>query len=274
MDKQPESGMAAWREQLHTIIFESDTRAGKTFDIILLIAILASVVVVVLDSVTSLHVQYREFFATLEWLFTLLFTLEYILRLVSLRQPWRYVTSFFGVIDLLSIVPSYLSLFVPGTQYLLVIRILRLLRIFRILKMMNYLNEATVLGQALFAARRKISVFLLTVVTLVIIIGAMMYVLEGEQHGFVDIPTSIYWAVVTLTTVGYGDLSPKTPIGQLFSSLVMLLGYAIIAVPTGIVSFEISRAARFGVSAQACPVCGRQGHDVDANFCKYCGGKL
>lgn len=274
MDKQPDGGMATWREQLHTIIFESDTPAGKTFDIVLLIAILTSVLVVILDSVTSLHVQYRELFATLEWIFTFLFTIEYILRILCLRQPWRYTVSFFGVIDLISIVPTYLSLLVPGTHYLLVIRILRLLRIFRILKLMDYLNEANVLGQALFAARRKISVFLLTVVTLVIIIGAMMYVLEGEEHGFVDIPTSIYWAVVTLTTVGYGDLSPKTPIGQFFSSLVMLLGYAIIAVPTGIVSFEISRAARFGVSAQACPVCGRQGHDVDANFCKYCGGKL
>jgi len=196
------------------------------------------------------------------------------LRLVSISRPLRYATSFYGVVDLLALVPTYLSLAVPGSHYLLVIRILRLLRIFRVLKLTEYLNEANMLQQALKASRRKISVFLLTILTLVIIIGAVMYVVEGEAHGFRDIPTSIYWAVVTLTTVGYGDVAPQTALGQMLASVVMLLGYGIIAVPTGIVTIELTRAVQTTVTTQACPACGRQGHDADALYCKYCGAQL
>jgi voltage-gated potassium channel len=207
--------------------------------------------------------------------FTLLFTIEYVLRLLSVRRPLRYATSFFGIIDLLAIIPTYLSIFVPGSQYLLVIRILRLLRVFRLLKLSEYVAEADTLRLALRASRRKISVFISAVVLLVVIIGALMYVIEGEAHGFTSIPISIYWAIVTLTTVGYGDLSPRTAIGQMLASIVMIIGYGIIAVPTGIVTVELAQAARQrGVSRQACPSCGAQGHDLDAHWCKYCGAKL
>jgi voltage-gated potassium channel len=263
-----------WRERLHEIIFEAETPAGRAFDVLLLWTITLSVLVVMLESVVSVRARYGPLLITLEWIFTAIFTVEYILRLISVRQPRAYATSFFGIVDLISILPTYLSLFIPGTQYLLVIRVLRLLRIFRVLKLADYLDEAGVLGRALYASRRKISVFLLTVLTLVVIIGALMYVIEGEPHGFVDIPTSIYWAVVTLTTVGYGDLSPQTPIGKTFSVVVMLLGYGIIAVPTGIVTLELSRATPLRVSTEACPNCGRDGHDPDAAFCKYCGSGL
>lgn len=202
------------------------------------------------------------------------FTLEYLLRLISVKRPVRYATSFFGIVDLLAIVPTYLSLALPNIQYLLVIRILRLLRIFRILKLVEYLNEAEMLRRALHASSRKIIVFLCTVVSLVVIIGAIMYAIEGAENGFTNIPTSIYWAIVTLTTVGYGDLAPQTPLGQALASLVMLMGYGIIAVPTGIVTVELSRASQTQVSTQACPACGVTGHDIDAVYCKYCGEQL
>jgi voltage-gated potassium channel len=211
----------------------------------------------------------------LEWLFTVLFTIEYCLRLLSVRRPLRYATSFFGVVDLLAVIPTYLSILVPGSQYLLVIRILRLLRVFRLLKLSEYVMEADTLRRALRASRRKISVFISAVVLLVVIIGALMYVVEGEANGFTSIPVSIYWAIVTLTTVGYGDLSPKTPLGQMVASVVMVIGYGIIAVPTGIVSVELAHAVRErGISGQACPSCSAEGHDPDAVFCKYCGAKL
>jgi voltage-gated potassium channel len=274
MNTHKSGASAGWRERLHQIIFEADTPAGKTFDVILFVNIGLSVLVVILDSVGHIRARYGPLLTSLEWYFTVLFTIEYVLRLVSIRRPLRYAFSFFGVVDLLSILPTYLSLFVPGAEYLLVIRILRLLRIFRVLKLSEYLRESSVLGQALWASRRKISVFLLTVLTLVVIIGALMYVVEGEANGFTDIPVSIYWAIVTLTTVGYGDLAPRTALGQMLASLVMLLGYGIIAVPTGIVTLELSRAASPVVTTQACPVCGAEGHDVDAAFCKYCGGQL
>jgi voltage-gated potassium channel len=265
---------STWRRRLHTIIFEADTAGGKAFDIALLISIVASVVVVMLDSVDTVHQQYGDLLLDLEWTFTVLFTAEYALRLVAVRSPLHYTRTFFGVVDLLAILPTYVSLFVPGTQYLLAVRVLRLLRIFRILKLAEYLSEGRTLSQALFAARRKISVFLLTVVTIVIVVGALMYVVEGPEHGYTSIPISIYWAVVTLTTVGYGDIAPQTPLGKALSVVVMLLGYGIIAVPTGIVTLELSRASQPGVSAQACPVCGTQGHDLDARFCKRCGSTL
>jgi voltage-gated potassium channel len=209
-----------------------------------------------------------------EWVFTILFTVEYFLRLVSVRRPLAYATSFFGVVDLLAVAPTFLSLFVPGSQYLLVIRVLRLLRVFRIFKLAEHLSEADVLVRALRASRRKISVFLLAVLTLVVIIGSLLYVIEGEQNGFTSIPISIYWAVVTLTTVGYGDISPQTPLGQTLAAAVMIIGYGIIAVPTGIVTAELTQSARRTVSTQACPSCAAEGHDADAVYCKYCAARL
>lgn len=267
----PES---SWRRRLHTVIFESDTPAGKAFDLLLLFSIIASVIVIMLDSVASVRASYGPQLVALEWAFTILFTVEFILRLLSVRRPLAYMGSFFGLVDLLAIVPTYLSLLLPGTQYLLVVRVLRLLRIFRILKLAEYLNEGRTLGRALLASRRKISVFLLTVVTVVIIVGALMYVVEGPASGFTSIPTSIYWAVVTLTTVGYGDIAPQSPLGKALAVVVMLLGYGIIAVPTGIVTLELSRASGPQPSGQACPHCGAEGHDADARFCKRCGSAL
>ncbi|CAA9405970.1 MAG: Potassium voltage-gated channel subfamily KQT; possible potassium channel, VIC family [uncultured Pyrinomonadaceae bacterium] len=262
-----------WRHRLYEVIFEAETVAGKTFDVILLIMIILSVAVVILESVKSLRDDYGKLLLGAEWAFTIIFTVEYVLRLISVRRPLRYAKSFFGVIDLLAIIPTYASLFLPGLQYLLAIRILRLLRVFRILKLAEYVGEARVITSALRASAKKISVFLLGVLTLVTIIGSIMYVIEGEQHGFNDIPTSIYWAIVTLTTVGYGDLSPQTPLGKAFASLVMIMGYAIIAVPTGIVTVELSRS-HSKISTQVCPECHAQDHDADAVFCKYCATHL
>jgi voltage-gated potassium channel len=271
-EARPPSG--GWRGGLHEVIYEAETPAGRAFDVALIGLILLSVLAVMLESVGSVRARYGAELHAAEWAFTLLFTLEYALRLVSVRRPLRYAASFFGVVDLLAIVPTYLSLLVPGSHYLLVIRILRLLRIFRILKLAEHLSEADVLMRALRASRRKISVFLLTVLTLVVIIGTLLYVIEGEENGFTSIPASIYWAVVTLTTVGYGDISPKTPAGQTLAAAVMIIGYGIIAVPTGIVTVEIAQAARKVVSTQACPSCGSEGHDADAVFCKYCSARL
>ena len=263
------------RARLHEIIFEADTRAGRLFDLALIWLILLSVATVILESVRRVRAQYGDLLYALEWLFTILFTVEYLLRLLSVRRPLRYATSFFGVVDLLAIIPTYLSIFVPGSQYLLVIRILRLLRVFRLLKLSEYVAEADTLRLALRASRRKISVFISAVILLVVIIGALMYVIEGEEHGFTSIPISIYWAIVTLTTVGYGDLSPRTPFGQMLASIVMIIGYGIIAVPTGIVTVELAQAARQRkVTTQSCPSCAAEGHDPDALHCKYCGAKL
>jgi voltage-gated potassium channel len=209
-----------------------------------------------------------------EWFFTILFTIEYVLRLYSVGRPHRYATSFFGIVDLLAVLPTYFSVFFPGSQYLLVIRILRVLRIFRVFKLVQYLGEANLLIQALRASRRKITVFLFTVATLVVVFGALMYLIEDASSGFTSIPASIYWAVVTLTTVGYGDISPKTPVGQALSVLIMIIGYGIIAVPTGIVTVELSQAFKKKLSTQACPECSREGHDSDATHCKFCGAKL
>jgi voltage-gated potassium channel len=263
------------RARLHEVIFESDTRAGRYFDLVLIWLIVLSVATVILESVREVREQYGRLLYALEWLFTLLFTVEYFLRLLSVRRPLRYARSFFGVVDLLAIVPTYLSVFVPGSHYLLVIRILRLFRVFRLLKLSEYVMEADTLRRALRASRRKISVFISAVVLLVIIIGALMYVIEGEAHGFTSIPRSIYWAIVTLTTVGYGDLSPQTSAGQIVASIVMVIGYGIIAVPTGIVSVELAQAVRQKtVTGQSCPSCGAEGHDPDAICCKFCGAKL
>lgn len=262
------------KSKIHTIIFEADTKSGRVFDILLIALILISVVVVLFDSVSIYNEKYGDLFWSLEWFFTIVFTIEYLLRLYSVRKPYKYASSFFGIIDLLAILPTYLSLLLPGSQFLLVIRILRVLRIFRVLKLIRFLKAAMMLKEALSASRTKIIVFLMTVSTLVIIFGSMMYLIEGEENGFTSIPRSIYWAIVTLTTVGYGDLSPQTNIGQVLASIIMIMGYAIIAVPTGIVTTEIAKREIKRISTQACPECSAEGHDADAVHCKYCGAKL
>jgi voltage-gated potassium channel len=262
------------RTRLHEIIFEADTPEGRLFDVVLLFAILSSVVVVLLESVVEVRARVGPTLRALEWGFTILFTIEYLLRLASVGRPLRYARSAFGLIDLLAILPTYLSVFLPGAQSLLVVRLLRLLRIFRVLKLAEYLRESRTLVQALRASRRKIAVFLLTVVTIVVVVGAMMYVIEGERHGFTSIPLSIYWAIVTITTVGYGDLAPATTLGRALSMLLMLTGYGIIAVPTGIVTVELTRASAQPISTQACPGCGIAGHEHDAVYCRRCGTRL
>lgn len=271
----PTPNESPWRHRLHTVIFESDTRAGKAFDVTLLVLILASITVVVLDSVESLNQRYGRVFLTLEWIFTGIFTLEYILRLISVKRPLLYAVTFLGIIDLLSILPMYLSVFFVGAQSLLVLRALRLLRIFRIFKLTHFISEMNFLGAAIRSSLKKISIFMLAVIAVVTILGSLMYVVEGGTNGFTSIPTSIYWAIVTITTVGYGDISPVTPLGKFVASLIMLLGYGIIAVPTGILTTEMAIAARSKkLHGDVCPSCGREGHDADAKFCKFCGEKL
>ncbi len=262
------------QHRLHEIIFEADTRAGKWFDVILILSILSSVLVVMLDSVATVKVRYGIFLYRMEWSFTFLFTLEYLLRLSCVRKPGRYAVSFLGLVDLLAILPTYLSLMLPGSQYMIVIRLLRVLRVFRVFKLAPYIGEASILIQALLSSRRKVTIFLLTVLTLMVIFGSLMYLIEGAENGFTSIPRSIYWAVVTMTTVGYGDISPKTNLGQALASVIMILGYAIIAVPTGIVTAELSHANPKKVSTQACPACMAHGHDVNAVFCKFCSERL
>ncbi len=262
------------RAKLHEIIFEADTPGGKLFDILLILSIVISVILVMLDSVSSIRHSFGKQLFIGEWFFTILFTVEYLLRLYSVGRPLSYATSFFGLVDLLAILPSYLSIFFPGTHYLLVIRILRVLRIFRVLKLVQYLGEIHILSRALLASRRKITVFLFAVLSLVVVFGSLMYLIEKPEHGFTSIPRSIYWAIVTLTTVGYGDISPQTALGQAISAVIMIIGYGIIAVPTGIVTAELTKAYKKGVSTQACPECSAEGHDVDAKYCKFCGAGL
>lgn len=263
-----------WREKIHEIIFEADTRAGKLFDEVLIACIIGSVFVVMLDSVDSLNEDYGQLFYVLEWIFTILFSIEYVLRLISVGRPIKYATSFFGVVDLLTVIPTYLDLLLPGTRFLLVIRILRVLRIFRVLKLAKYVGEANLLIKALSASSRKITIFLFTVITIVTVLGSMMYIIEGPQNGYTSIPISIYWAIVTLTTVGYGDISPHTPLGQMLSVVVMVMGYSIIAVPTGIVTVELSQAFKQGFPTLSCRQCSAEGHDDDAKHCKFCGTEL
>ncbi|QPN67888.1 ion transporter [Synechococcus sp. CBW1006] len=262
------------RATLHRVIVEADTPAGKAFDLLLLIAISASVLAVILESDSRVALSHPHLFEGLEWGFTLLFGLEYVLRLLCTSQPLRYATSFFGVVDLIAILPSFLGLMLAGTKYFLVVRILRLLRVFRILKLGEYLQESELLWRAIVASRRKIIVFLMTMVLLVVIIGALMYLIEGESGGFVSIPVGIYWAVVTVTTVGYGDVAPVTPLGRFVASIVMLLGYSIIAVPTGILTVGIQQARRRQEQVRRCPSCGKGGHQGDARFCRQCGNGL
>lgn len=264
-----------WRFRLHEIIYESNTPAGKAFDIGLLVAIFTSIIVVMLDSVQHLHHQYGHLFHLLEWIFTALFTIEYILRLISISKPVKFVFSLLGIIDLISLLPSYLSIFFIGAQSLLVFRAFRLLRVFRIFKLGEFLSEIHFLTQALRNSFRKISIFLLTVLTITIILGSIMYLVEKRENGFSNIPESIYWAIVTITTVGYGDISPITPMGKFVASVVMLIGYAIIAVPTGIITHDIAVAAKSKKELpESCPSCSLEGHDMDALFCKHCGSSL
>lgn len=259
------------RKKLYKIIFEADTNAGKAFDIALLILIVISVTIVSLETVVSLRRNYLDLFIRLEWTFTIIFTVEYLLRIYSTPRPFKYIFSFFGLVDFISIIPTYLSLFILGSQYLLVVRVLRLLRIARVFKLTKFINEGQVLTKALRASASKIAVFIGTVLLLVVIIGSLMFLIEGRANGFTSIPKSIYWTIVTLTTVGYGDISPQTALGQFLASFVMIMGYGIIAVPTGIVTVEMSRTDKLGLTGRVCPNCHAEGHHADAYFCYNCG---
>ena len=280
---QPSAGksLTGWRATGHEIIFESDTPAGKGFDVALIIAILASVLVVMLESVESIRAEYGVALTIAEWMFTGFFTVEYLLRLACISRPIRYARSFFGIVDLVAILPTFASLFFPGTQALIVIRTVRILRVFRVLKLANYVRESESMMRALIASRRKIEVFVSTVLMLVVIFGSLMYLIEGPEHGFTSIPRGIYWAIVTMTTVGYGDIAPETDLGQAVSAIIMVLGYGIIAVPTGIVSAQFAKVEQDGsnanpetVSGQACPACGSGRHARDAAFCRVCGAQM
>ena len=271
---KPKKEKPDWRTKLYEIIFEAETPAGKWFDVILLWTIVLSVIVVFLESISELKITYGKIFFILEWIFTILFSIEYVLRIICVSRAHRYMFSFYGVIDLLAILPTYLSLLIAGSQYLIAIRILRLLRVFRIFKLTHLLKQADILKKALLASRGKIAVFLFAVLTLIVVMGTLMYVIEGPEHGFTSIPVSMYWTIVTMTTVGYGDISPQTPLGQVFASILMIMGYAIIAVPTGIVSVEIADVTRKKISIQVCPHCLKEGHDNDAYYCKSCGSRL
>lgn len=269
---KPEQG---WRRTFYEVIFESETQAGRLFDTVLVLIILTSVLVVVLDSVQPIRLRHGHALDALEWFFTALFTLEYLARAICVRHPLRYLFSFFGIIDLLAILPSYIAFLVPGTELLLDIRILRLLRIFRIFKLTAYVEEYGLLGRALVASRRKIMIFLSVVMMVVLLMGTVMYIVEGPENGFTSIPTAVYWAITAVTTVGFGDLTPKTDIGRAIASLMMLTGWGILAVPTGIISSEMT-AQRFLLSRpdRRCPACGSRGHVPDARYCKDCGAAL
>ncbi len=276
-EEKKKKPLTPWRARLHEVIFEADTPAGRAFDVALLWCIILSVAAVMLESIDKIggeNGDYRTPLQTVEWSLTVLFTVEYIVRLVCVGRPVLYARSFYGIVDLLAILPTYLSLIIPGAHPLVVVRSLRLLRIFRLFKLAHFVSEGNVLLAALRASRGKIVVFLLTVLILVLIIGSVMYLIEGPEHGFTSIPKGIYWAIVTMTTVGYGDITPKTTLGQTLSAIVMILGYGIIAIPTGIVSVELAQAKKLEISTQACPSCSKEGHDVDAVHCKFCGTKL
>jgi voltage-gated potassium channel len=262
------------KNTLYDIVFESDTRKGKAFDLILLVIILLSVILVIVESVPRFRERYGEILHLSEWIITIIFTAEYILRLFITRRPIKYVFSFFGIVDLLSVIPTYLSLILTGAQGLMVIRAIRLLRVFRIMKLNRYTNEGSMIIKALQASKVKISVFLFAILMVILIIGTLMYLVEGEANGFTSIPVGIYWAIVTLTTVGYGDITPLTELGKFISSFVMILGYAIIAVPTGIVTAELVNFNKKHDDVRVCPDCFNEDNDKDAKFCKKCGGSM
>ena len=273
MDNEALDGKS-WRERAYIIIFFTNTPAGKRFDTWLLAAIMASLVVVMLDSVASIREQYGALFTGLEWIFTGIFAVEYIVRIYSHPEPRKYIFSFYGAIDLLSVLPAFLALLFADAQYLLIVRVIRMLRIFRVLKLTPYLSQANFLLVALRGSRQKIIVFLLSVSTMVVVYGALMYVIEGPGNGFTSIPMSIYWAVVTLTTVGFGDIVPHTPLGKAVATLVMITGYSIIAVPTGIFTAELANAMRQDSLQHPCPSCTKPSHEPNAAFCSRCGSQL
>lgn len=262
------------RERLYIVIFEADTPGGKLFDVLLFVAIMASVGLTMASSVHSIQDEHENLLFFLNAAFTVLFTIEYALRLYCARQPVRYARSFFGLVDLLAVLPFYVGLVVKGARFLNVIKVLRMLRIFRVLKMAQYVGEADLLKNALISSRRKIGIFLVTVLTIVVILGSLMYIIEGEANGFTSIPRAVYWAVVTLTTVGYGDISPQTGLGQTLAAFIMIIGYSIIAVPTGIITAELGLETARKMHARKCPGCARAVHDTDARFCKQCGSAL
>ncbi|NCT11021.1 MAG: ion transporter [Flavobacteriia bacterium] len=265
----------SWKARIHEIIYEADTKEGKLFDVILLLAILASVILVILESVQSIDVKYHTLLNVSEWIITILFTIEYVLRIISIKKPLSYIFSFYGIIDLLSTIPKYLSFIIIGSQNLIALRALRLFRVFRILKLTRYIGASNRLIIALKSSRTKIAVFLFFIIILCTILGTIMYIVEGEENGFTNIPKSIYWAIVTLTTVGFGDITPQTPLGQLIASVIMILGYAIIAIPTGIVSSEMTKSNQMlEENTQVCPNCGKDNHKENAKFCYDCGSLL
>jgi voltage-gated potassium channel len=264
-----------WRHRLHDAFFEHETPSGKTVDIFLLLMIFLSITVVMLDSVSRLHQQYGLVFHRLEWFFTILFTLEYVLRISLSPHPAKFVFSFLGLVDLIAILPTYISLFMAGFQSLLIMRALRLLRIFRIFRLSHFLTDLQFLSRAMRASFRKISIFLLFALVIVIIMGSVMYIVEDPKNGFTSIPQCIYWAVSTITTVGYGDVVPITPMGKVIANIVMLIGFAIIAVPTGIITTEMSMAIKTKEQGRSqCKSCNKSGHDLDASYCKHCGSKF
>ncbi|MGF1559758.1 MAG: ion transporter [Flavobacteriaceae bacterium] len=273
-----------WKDKVHEIIYEADTPMGKWFDIILIIVILISVLLVMLESVNEINAKYHAILLPLEWLVTIFFTIEYILRVISIRKPFKYVFSFYGIIDFISTIPLYLSYIFAGSQVLLTFRIFRMLRVFRILKLVKFMGEASQLQQALKASRAKIAIFIYVVIILSVIMGTVMYLVEGNDSGFTSIPRSIYWTIVTLTTVGYGDIAPQTDIGQFIASIIMIVGYGIIAVPTGIVTVEFAKQGKgedlndqgkvVHINTQACPSCSAEGHRDDATHCYNCGSIL
>lgn len=268
----PDSG---WRSHLHEIIYEADTKSGKLFDVILLWMIFISIVLVMVESVEEYNARFGELLNVLEWIITGLFTAEYILRIISVKQPLKYIFSFLGVIDFLSTIPKYLSIFFVGTQFLVALRSLRLLRVFRILKLHRYLGESQKLTNSLRASRTRISVFLFTILIICIILGTVMYMLEGSESGFTSIPRSVYWAIVTLTTVGYGDIAPQTTLGQFIASVIMILGYAIIAIPTGIITAEMHKEEKNAqISTQSCSNCSVENHRYNADYCYRCGERM
>ncbi|WP_345786013.1 ion transporter [Pelagicoccus enzymogenes] len=274
---EPEETPEHWskfRERCRLIIFHSTRPAEKLFDVLLILAIIVSVITVMLASVESIRAEYGGLLYAVEWVFTGLFTLEYFVRIYVSKKPLRYIFSFFGLVDLLSILPTYVDLFLPGAHYLMLFRALRVLRIFRVLKMVQFVGEANQLYAAIKASLRKIIVFVMAVVTMVLILGSIMYLIEGPEHGFTSIPKSVYWAIVTLTTVGYGDISPQTPLGQMFASLIMITGYGVIAVPTGIVTAELTLATTTEKNERRCETCGETGHKYTAKYCRNCGERL
>ncbi len=266
---------SSWRDVIYEIIFKADTVAGKSFDIAIIVIIALSVITVIINTVNSVEQEYGKILHIAEWIFTIIFTIEYILRLICCKRPAAYARSFFGIVDLFSIIPTYISIFLPSSHVLLVVRILRVLRIFRVLKLVKYIGESEMLIDALQSSRRKITVFLFSIIAIVIIFGSIMYIVESPKNGFTNIPQSIYWAVVTLTTVGYGDLAPQTNIGKTIAMVIMVMGYGILAVPTGIVTAEITKSMGHNkISTNVCEGCGYRWHDDDAHYCKHCGNTL